>query len=262
MIVDAFLFFQEYEMLEFRLKLLYPYVDKFVIVEADKTFSGLDKPFNYEQYKQRYSWAEDKIKYFKLYCDTSALNLTDKPTKFQPNHDCWQIEYSQRGAIIAAYEEFSDEDILIMGDVDEIPSREAIEWAKNNVRLLPVVCQQHLFCYNLRHLIQDIWCGSIFSTLRTARNIGTQELRNRRNILTRICNAGWHLSYFSNSDAIIKKIEAFSHQELNLPEFKNKEYIDHCLETGDNLFKRETQTIEVGPDFFPLYFRETHHSLK
>lgn len=66
MIIDAFLFYQEYDMLEFRLRLLYDQVDKFVIVEADKTFSGLDKPFDFEQHRARYAWAEEKIKYFDL----------------------------------------------------------------------------------------------------------------------------------------------------------------------------------------------------
>jgi beta-1,4-mannosyl-glycoprotein beta-1,4-N-acetylglucosaminyltransferase len=166
------------------------------------------------------------------------------------------MEHKQRGAIITACDDFSDDDILIMGDVDEIPSLEAIEWAKDNTRLLPIVCQQHIFYYNLRHLRQEIWCGSIFSTLRTARIIGTQELRNRRYILTRIGNAGWHLSYFYNADGIRRKLESYSHQEYNLPEFKNKEHINNCCNTGEDLFKKNIQTIKVEHKFFPLYFRE------
>jgi len=257
MIVDAFIFHQEYEMLEFRLKLLHRHVDRFVIVEADKTFSGLDKPFYYEQHKDRYAWAADKIIYFKLHCDVSHLNLTTAPTEFQPSHDCWQIEYAQRGAIVTACDGLSDDDILIMGDVDEIPSVEAIEWAKQNVSQLPAACQQHFFYYDLRHLRQEAMLCSIFATLRTARSVGTQGLRNQRGTITRIGNAGWHLSYFGDADAIKTKIESFSHQELNVPEFKDKEHIDRCRSAGQDLFKRGTQTIRVMPDFFPSYFRES-----
>ena len=83
MIVDAFLFHREHEMLEFRMRLLYPHVDKIVIVEANRTFSGLDKPFCYEQNQQAYSWAADKIVYFKV----------SRP----PSDDFWQNEYAQRG---------------------------------------------------------------------------------------------------------------------------------------------------------------------
>lgn len=243
-------------MLEFRLKLLYPHVDKFIIIEADKTFSGLDKPFNFELHRQRFAWAEDKLRYFKLSCDISGLNLTKKPTQYDPSHDCWKIEYAQRGAILTACGDFEDDDILLMGDVDEIPSLEAIDWTKNNVRKLPVACQQHFFYYDLENLRQEPWCGSIFTTLRTARSLGSQELRNRRNILTRIGNAGWHLSYFGKADSIIQKIEAFSHQELNRPEFKTAKHVVECLSTGEDLFNRPVLTKRVTPDFFPQYIRD------
>src|SRR5262249_19082213 len=59
-----------------------------------------------------------------------------------------------------------------------------------------------------------------------------------------------------DADAIKKKIEAFSHQELNVPEFKDKTHIDRCRSAGEDLFKRGTKTIRVGPDFFPAYFKE------
>jgi glycosyltransferase involved in cell wall biosynthesis len=254
-IIDAFIFYQELEMLEFRLKLLYPHVDHFVIVEADKTFSGLDKPFYYEQNKDRFAWASDKITYFKLRCDTSSLDLTTAPTEFQPSHDCWQIEYTQRNAIVTACKDLANDDLLIMGDVDEIPSVEAIEWAKQNVGQLPAVCQLHFFYYDLRHVREGGCLCSIFSLLRTARSVGTQALRNHRNVITRLDNAGWHLSYFGDADAIVRKIEAFSHQELNVPEFKDADYINRCRSGGDDLFQRGTRTARVAPEFFPAYFK-------
>ena len=43
MIIDSFLFNDEKELLELRLKVLYDYVDKFVIVECDHTFNGESK---------------------------------------------------------------------------------------------------------------------------------------------------------------------------------------------------------------------------
>ena len=50
-IFDAFLFFNELELLEIRLNTLAPYVDYFVITEADVTFSGKPKPLYYQQNK-------------------------------------------------------------------------------------------------------------------------------------------------------------------------------------------------------------------
>ena len=43
MIVDSFLFFQELDLLEIRLRYLYPFVDKFIIVESCQSFTGRRK---------------------------------------------------------------------------------------------------------------------------------------------------------------------------------------------------------------------------
>ena len=41
MIIDCFLFFQELDILEIRLKYLYDFVDKFIIVEANESFQAI-----------------------------------------------------------------------------------------------------------------------------------------------------------------------------------------------------------------------------
>ena len=48
MIIDTILFYNELDMLEFRLMELDSVVDKFVIVEATKTFSGNKKPLYFD----------------------------------------------------------------------------------------------------------------------------------------------------------------------------------------------------------------------
>jgi beta-1,4-mannosyl-glycoprotein beta-1,4-N-acetylglucosaminyltransferase len=45
MIIDCFPFFKELDLLEIRLNELDPVIDYFVLVEASKTQSKLDKPF-------------------------------------------------------------------------------------------------------------------------------------------------------------------------------------------------------------------------
>ena len=50
-IVDVFPFFNELDLLDIRLNVLDPHVDCFIISEATKTFSGLDKPLYYEENK-------------------------------------------------------------------------------------------------------------------------------------------------------------------------------------------------------------------
>ena len=48
MLIDSFLFFQEYDLLEIRLKYLYDHVDLFVIVESGQSYNGVKKKFNFD----------------------------------------------------------------------------------------------------------------------------------------------------------------------------------------------------------------------
>ena len=60
-VIDVFPFFNELDLLEIRLNSLDPYVDCFILSEATKTFSGLDKPLYYQENKERFKKFSDKI---------------------------------------------------------------------------------------------------------------------------------------------------------------------------------------------------------
>ena len=47
--IDAFVFFDELDLLESRLAYLYDFVDLFLIVESNKTFTGKSKDYYYEK---------------------------------------------------------------------------------------------------------------------------------------------------------------------------------------------------------------------
>jgi len=58
MIVDAFIFYNELDILELRFEVLDPYVDKFVLVESEVNHIGERKPLFYSENKERYAkWA-------------------------------------------------------------------------------------------------------------------------------------------------------------------------------------------------------------
>ena len=61
MVYDCFQFFNELDILNLRLHIMSPIVDKFVISEATTTFSGLPKPLYYEENKEMFKEFEDKI---------------------------------------------------------------------------------------------------------------------------------------------------------------------------------------------------------
>jgi len=241
MIIDSFIFNDELEMLSFRLKYLWDVVDKFVIVEADNTFSGKEKSFNFSN--GDFKWAMDKIVYFPIRIDTDA--------------NPWVVEHRQRRAIIDACHGFSDIDILMLSDIDEIPSTQAVEFRRDNALLYPLTCDQLVIPYKLDFCREDIgWRGTIMCDLGYAREMGTQTLRNMRQQFSPFPQGGWHLTYFGGLEQIVSKVKSYSHQENNKEEFLEGGHISKCIETGSSLFKENAATgmTRVDKSFYPTNF--------
>lgn len=63
MIIDCFPYFNEKELLELRIRLLYTKVDRFIITEADHTHSGKPKELTLLETLKRIDVPLDKILY-------------------------------------------------------------------------------------------------------------------------------------------------------------------------------------------------------
>ena len=253
MILDACLFHEEYEMLEFRLRYLYDYVDKFVIVEADRTFSGQKKTLNFFNNRERYQWAMDKIVYYPAEIDVTGLDFSYKPKEFEPDAPQWKVEYQQRNAILNACADFADDDILMMSDCDEIPARAVIEFRKNYKIEHPFACEQRIVAFYLDYTRDDIgWRGTIMCTLGQARGYTTQVLRGMRIRLSPMPHGGWHFTFFGGAEQIKKKIQSYSHQEFNKPEYLDIKKINELTRQGKGIFPDDGQPlVKVGKDFYP-----------
>lgn len=261
MLIDCCLIHDELNMLEFRLKILDPLVSNFVIVEADRTFSGNKKPFYLEENYERFRPWHKKILYTRFHVPEEFLPDPDvePPSKYDPEHQCWRIEHAQRNAITQACRLFPSNTLVMLGDVDEIPRREAVEFLVANSlnKKTPTVLMMYIFSYNLRFLRGILWHGTIFTDVKTLREEGAQALRSRKDSIPEGINeSGWHLSWFGGADRIKHKIESFSHAEFNKDEYKDSRRIAHCIETGDCLLNDEGPVTYVAPQAFPDYFRE------
>ena len=62
-VIDVFIFFNELDLLELRLRTLYDVVDYFVITECTETFSGKPKVMTFSENRARFQDFEDKIIY-------------------------------------------------------------------------------------------------------------------------------------------------------------------------------------------------------
>jgi len=266
MIVDCFPFYNELELLELRLETLWNVVDKFVIVEANKTHQDNPKPYYFSENLERWSKYMSKIVVHKVDYFPEYLGVEDGM------NGCGYAIF-QRNCIADALAnlEIADDDIILLSDVDEIPNANIIQQLSRldwNGQMDLVILNTQFFYYyfNLRctTFMNNPWenrtHGLEFSIRAMKyRNFKLQspnEVRCRNNGFT-IYNAGWHWSYFGGIDRIIDKIQNFGHPQYNHPHWTDYDRILECLKFGKDLYDRDLQFAPVEIDeTFPPYIRE------
>jgi hypothetical protein len=241
MLIDAFMFLNEYDMLEGRLEYLYDTVDYFLIVEADHTHSGNKKEMNYVKQFHRYKKYQSKILYYPLTIDLNDYEGYDfsKPDHTNYNLGPWKIERDQRDHMKRGLSLFDPKSFVMIGDVDEVCTIQSIENSMKNYnhQSLGIGSNQEMFWYNFNQREPKHWSGTIMTTIANAIHNSPEEYRKARWNLPKTLY-GYHMTYFMHVDEMKYKIESFSHQELNKDEFTNPEKIKERISKGIEPFQR------------------------
>lgn len=210
-IIDCFPYFNEVELLELRIHLLKEVVDHFVISDANRTHTGISKPFT----------CKDTIKQLGL----SNLNITvievNLPSvEEEPNH--LVRENMQRDALSNF---IKDGTVAIVSDCDEIMNPEFVKYyasvatnSPNGILRIPMPLlngRADLQVFNddqitpkdwasafmclpyhvTRHTLSDIRVSRTYNTNTAFENIFAVDNNE-------IQMAGWHFSWMGNSDRI------------------------------------------------------------
>ncbi len=279
-IIDAFLFFQELDLLEIRLAYMDPHVDRFVIVEACQTFSGKPKDFVFEKHSQRFAKYLHKIEYQKLtdfHSDFASvqqhlknaatpsqqkvLAMLEQHTHYPKTELHWVLDSYHRECIHLALDRIAEpDDVVILSDLDEIPSTDLFS-ASNlaAIREQPRVCRQREFRYFLNYFKDADWLGTIAGLQQVisqqSLNLLRIDSKQTRKIVhpVPIENGGYHFTSCGGIDMIREKIKSWGHQELNNSVVINN--IEKNVRSGQDIFQRETGTNLKRVDIFDtLYF--------
>jgi len=248
MILDCFMFFNEYDILEGRLEYLYDHVDYFVLVESNLTHSGKPKPLYFMENMSRYSKYLDKILYFPYAASAAKFDFTKLPDHDRDyDNGFWKMENAQRNHINCALEFFPDDAVVMISDVDEIPHKNCMSIAKNSFAdfgpLLAI--QQIYYCYNFNQKYPDPWHGTVIAECGYVKKHSPQFCRNNKYNIPAISYGGWHLTYWGTPEHIQSKLRSFAHQELNTEQFTNAEYIKKQIQAGEDLFGRHWSKFVV-----------------
>ena len=255
MLIDAFIFFNEKELVELRLKYLNSIVDYFVVIEANITHQGKKKEWNFPNIlKTNLTEFSNKIQYHQLHIDIEKIKEEESWIIDDiKGDDAWRIENFQRNYIKTACKKFSNEDILIISDVDEIPSKQKLGFIKSCdfKKIAPVALEQNLFHIDCNFLSLESWRGSIVTTMQICNAFSPHKFRRARNRISHFTDSGWSFSSFGGPKKVKEKLESIAHREFNNDKYKNVDHIMNCQKTGVDLFHRKVQKKKVEKNFFP-----------
>jgi beta-1,4-mannosyl-glycoprotein beta-1,4-N-acetylglucosaminyltransferase len=236
-LIDCFIFYNEVDMLDYRLNILDSVVDFFVIVESTHTFVGKKKPLYFLENYERFEKFKDKIIH---------VIVDDFPFKtnvdFSKNQQ-WDNEHFQRNCISRGlnYLKLKNNDVLIVSDLDEIPDPRTLNKIKlNEIKVTVNSLEMDLYYYNLRAIYSKKWCASkvILYKLYIESKLSFEEIRSLNASI--IKQGGWHLSYFGSVSFIKNKIQNFSHQEFNNNHITDEDRINTRIQNNTDLYDRNS----------------------
>lgn len=237
-LIDCFTFYNEIDLLNYRLNILNDVVDYFVIVEATHTHVGNEKPLFFKDNAAQFEQFSHKIIH---------VVVEDFPFK-QPNVDVskdqqWINERFQRNCIKRglAKLDLNDDDLIVIADLDEIPDPVSLSKMKTLVtQNINVLClEMDLYYYNLNSQTRDKWYHPKLLTFCAFKQFNTCEDIRQGHAIPILKQGGWHLSYFGDDQFVKNKLQNFAHQELNNDTNTKIENIKNKINSGTDLFGRD-----------------------
>lgn len=219
MLIDTFPYFNERELLELRIRLLYDHVDKFIICEGDRNHKGDPKPYVCKDTIRELGLPEDKIQIVEV-----------KLPSAEEDPDPMTRDRLQRNA---AAEFIREGDVAIVSDCDEIIDPAVLEYytslvyqVQDRILRLPLVnlnARADLRAYTTAGQPVE-WpgpylCGNFhiqnwtLSELRESVTLGIPEVGfiHTFSLIEGRDTLGWHFTWMGGSTRRHIKIKSFAH---------------------------------------------------
>ncbi|XP_052196932.1 uncharacterized protein LOC127804178 isoform X1 [Diospyros lotus] len=224
-VFDAVLFNNEVDMLTIRWKELYPYITQFVLLESNSTFTGLPKPHFFSVNRNQFKFIEPRLTYGTI------------GGRFKKGENPFVEEAYQRVALdqLLRIAGIQDDDLLIMSDVDEIPSGHTIDllrWCDNIPPILHLQLKDYLYSFEFLRDHRS-WRASIHRY-----QTGKTRYAHYRQTDYLLSDSGWHCSFcFRRISEFIFKMKAYSHTDrVRFSHYLNPKRIQDIICIGADLY--------------------------
>ena len=226
---DCFMYFDEDQVLDLRLNVLYQNVDYFVIVESIYNHKGEKRNLLFNS--QKFEKFNDKIIYL-VYDKIPQLVEPIKETDNEKEKDGKYImnalyrENAQRDFILEGLKSAKKDDLILISDVDEIPKLSSVNL--NQIKNEIILFKQDMFYYKYNLSLPNFkWTGT--KAVKKKNLVSPQWLRNvkdrkypfyridtffsdKKYIDIKIINdGGWHFSNIKSPEMIEHKLRSYLH---------------------------------------------------
>lgn len=262
-VYDLFLLSTELDWLDIRLNTLYQYVDYFVIVESDRTFTGLPKPLYLREHWPKFETFHRKIIYVVVEDKVNSTITWDHEDAFRN-----ALLYETLPQIAGTEQEPRYGDALIVSDIDEVPRPETIKILRYCDYPDRLTLRSHFYYYSFQWLHRgEQWAHPQATTYRGLEStISPKDLRNgeggppgilfaplrRLRQKADLFDASWHCSScFRTIKEMQTKMSSFSHTPWNTKENREPKGLIERVRNGIDLFNRGGEVydkIDGNPD--------------
>lgn len=250
-IIDVFTYNGEADMLALHIGALYPYVDKFLIVEAKTTFSGNKKPLYYSKHERVVTKWWPKIEYYIIdenYSPEEVELAQQSPNTQGARH--WKTEFLQKESIQKALKHIGtkDDDIVFIGDVDEIwnPTQYWEDIEK------PLKLKLDVYAYWLNNHSNEQFWGTTVSKYAHIKNEVLNHVRT--NSMKSSQTLGWHFTSMGGFKEVQRKLnDSYTPESYNTAEVQAllKQRLDNKQD-----FLGRNFTFTIDETHWPLYLKQ------
>jgi len=248
MVIDVITYNGEKDLFDLRYNILKDYVDEFIVVEFDKTFSGKDKVSSYSKFTLGEEYP--KVNYF--FIKESQYLKYKELAESSPNTvgaEHWKREFMQKESIKDCLTHLKDDDIVFIGDCDEIWNTRYIGAVKEVGYPFKLRLKVYTYFLNNRST-EDFW-GTLASEFKNIKNKCLNDLRNNSLKWPYSC-WGWHFT--SLKDGLKRKLEDSYTKETYANDWV-MQHLDENVKNNKDFLGRDF-TFKVDESEWPQYLKD------
>ena len=215
-IYDCFMFNDEREILELRLRYLEDFVDFFVIAESQMNFSGESKGIYSDAIFRKVGIEPERILRVDYIFSKEQLNaLSGQRGKYA-------LERIARNSLLNIIETLNDSDYVILSDVDEIPTKDQLKIALLDSKVTSLLTPLHYGKMNWLSPDGNEWNTIKVGPATYFKNQDLNVFKYKRFQVIRFNPGGHYSDQFRSVDEVLAKAKNSSHSEFYKdPEFQN-----------------------------------------